>query len=396
MGRSAVARMILVIRLIEDNMEHFEVGECVLPGDMVFPGRVLQGAHCLRQFAGVAHSFGRRGFVLYSRSAKSSGALDVMLGQGKTGRSVLPWRYSGGEPTLDQVEDVLQVARGQGAEWIAGIGGGSALDCAKSVAGLLHAPGAVSDYHGGRSIDTVGVPFLAVPTTAGSGSEATMVAVLSDPENKFKRSIRHPSFVARAVFLDPCTLIGMPATQIAHSGMDALVQAVEAFCSGKRTRVTDSFARESLGLILQYLERFYADSLDRDAAHGMLVGSYLAGLALSGARLGVGHGLAHPVGMQSGLGHGLVCAMALPHILQFNRGADPVRFRELDAMFGGRVDQRVGELLCALHIPANTGLPYPLEAEAMIDEVLASGSTEANPRPVSREDAEMLLHTLYR
>jgi alcohol dehydrogenase class IV len=367
----------------------------MLPADMVFPGRVLQGAHCLLQFAKVAQSFGGRGVVLYSRSAGAKGLLDEIQGSEKSAGTMLAWRYGGGEPTLEQVEDVLQVARGHGAEWIAGVGGGSVLDCAKAAAGLLHAQGSVADYHAGREIEPSSVPFLAVPTTAGSGSEATMVSVLSDPRHALKRSIRHPSFVARVVFLDPCGVAGTPARQIAYSGMDALVQAIEAFCSRKRTRLTDDYARQAIGLILGSLERFYADSQDLDAAHGMLVGSYLAGLALSGARLGVGHGLAHPVGIQAGLGHGLVCAMVLPHVLAFNREADGERFRELDAMFGGSVDARVVGLLSCFGIPKNTGMPYPEQAGPMLDEILASGSTEANPRPVSREDAEMLLRKLY-
>ena len=366
-----------------------------LPRDMVLPGRLLQGAGCLACFGEVAASFGERGVVIYGRSAGRSGTLGQVL-EGLPSDGVLAWRYDGGEPTLEQVEDVLQVARGHGAQWIAGIGGGSVMDCAKAAAGLLHAPGAVAEYHAGREIGGDGVPFLAVPTTAGSGSEATMVAVLSDPLRGVKRSIRHPHFVARAVWLDAEVMQGLSAQQAACSGMDALVQAIESYCSRNRTWFTDAMARQAMQLILACIERFFADRRDVQSAQGMLMGSYLAGLALSGARLGVVHGLAHPVGMQAGLGHGLVCAMALPHVLRFNRESDAKRFAELDVIFGGSVDATVERLLKVLGIPSDTGKPLPEALDGMIDEVVVSGSTAANPREVTRADAAALLRALYR
>ena len=364
------------------------------PTDMVFPGRVLSGGGCIAQFRDVAASFGERGLVVYSRSIGREGVLSQIMGDAS--EKILAWRYGGGEPTLDNVEDILQVARGHGAEWIAGVGGGSVLDCAKAAAGLLDAPGSVADYHAGRPIDAQGIPFLAVPTTAGSGSEATMVSVLSDAEKGIKRSIRAPHFIARVVFLDPCLLATLPRAQAVHSGMDALVQAVESFCSRNHTRLTDDFARASLERILPNLVSFCDDRGDVVVARAMLTGSYLAGLALSGARLGVVHGLAHPVGIHAGLGHGLVCAMALPHVLRFNRAFAPARFAELDALCDGSIDTRVTDMMEVLGVPDHVSRPFPEDPASMIDEILASGSTAANPRPVSREDALALLQLLYR
>lgn len=363
----------------------------VLPADMVLPGRVLTGIGCLDSFADIATRFGDRGLIVYSRSV---GRTDFLASL-SFGERTLAWRYPGGEPTLETVEDLLQVARGHGAEWVAGIGGGSVLDCAKAVAGLVDAPGSVADYHGGRSIDARGIPFLAVPTTAGSGSEATMVSVLSDPDKGVKKSIRDPQFIARTVFLDANVLRGLTEKQAIFSGMDALVQAIEAFCSRKRTPWTDDFARRALLLILGNLPAFCADRSDADAAEAVLTGSFLAGMALSGARLGVAHGLAHPVGMHTGLGHGLVCAIALPHVLRFNRESDPDRFAELDALCGGSVDAKVATFIHTFGIPPNTGVPAPKDPAPLVAEVLASGSTAANPRKVTETDARALLNLMY-
>ncbi len=365
----------------------------VLPADMVFPGRVLSGVGCLEKFRAVSTGLGPRGVVVYGRSIGRRDIVSRMIGGADT--NMLPWRYAGGEPTLGQVEDILQVARGHGADWVAGVGGGSVVDCAKAVAGLLDAPGSVADYHAGRAIESMGVPYLAVPTTAGSGSEATMVSVLSDPASGVKRSIRAPHFIARAVFLDAAALAALPRMQAAHSGMDAVVQAIESFCSRNHTVLTDGFAREALRLILPNLLPFCADRSNPYAAQAMLHGSYLAGLALSGARLGVVHGLAHPVGIHAGLGHGLVCAIALPHVLRFNRGSVPERFAALDEICNGSVDDCVADLMHALEIPDYVDHAYPKNPEPMIEEILASGSTAANPRAVSREDAIALLQSLY-
>ena len=369
--------------------------EQMFPMDMVFPGRVLSGVGCIDSFQSVSRTIGARGVIVYSRSVGCTDVLRRMMGE-TTSHDVIPWRYDGGEPTLEQVEDILQVARGHGVEWIAGVGGGSVLDCAKAAAGLLDAPGAVADYHAGRAIDARGVPFLAVPTTAGSGSEATMVAVLSDPEKALKRSIRAPHFIARAAFLDGTVMRDLPRAQAAHSGMDALVQAIESFCSRNHTRLTDQFAREALQLILENLLPFCHDRTDEKVAHAMLMGSYLAGLALSGARLGVVHGLAHPVGIHTGLGHGLVCAIALPHVLRFNRASDPARFAELDACCGGSIDTCVADMMAALDIPDHLSHAFPEDPEPMLNEILASGSTAANPRAVSRDDALQLLRAMYK
>jgi alcohol dehydrogenase class IV len=222
-----------------------------------------------------------------------------------------------------------------------------------------------------------------------------MVSVLSSPARELKRSIRNPHFIARAVFLDPSLLWGLPQDVIAHSGMDALVQGIESFCSTKATCFTKWLSRTAIELISENLVSFYDDPENLDSAQSVLLGSYFAGLALSGARLGVVHGLAHPLGMDTGYRHGYLCAMCLPHALVFNRPSAPRLFRELDTMLGGSIDDCVMRMMDKMGVPSRLTKPMRRDPDEMVDEILASGSTASNPRSVSREDAHAFLQKVY-
>lgn len=366
--------------------------------DWALPGRVMVETDGLGRLPGICRDFGQRGVVFFGRSFGRSEEHSSFLEQWSERREVLPWRYAGGEPTLAMVEEMLSVARGHGADWIVGIGGGSVMDAAKAVAGLMHAPRSVATYHAGQAIEAGDqIPFIAVPTTAGTGSEATPVSVLSNPEQCTKRSIRHPLFMARFVLLDASLLCGMPREVIAHSGMDALTQAIEAYLSRKATRWSDGLALEAVRLIHSGLLPFYENPQSIRSAAFILQGSFLAGLALSVARLGVVHGLAHPVGVRSGVPHGQVCAAALPMALAYNQPAvEPVRWSALQSVLeSSDLIQHCSQLLEAMSIASPLKMQIPSDRDAMIAEVLASGSTAANPRKVSAADAERLIVSLY-
>ena len=310
------------------------------------------------------------------------------------GVSVVPIRHHGGEPTLADVSLLAATARQQRADWISGVGGGSILDLAKAASALIHASHPPVHYHDGAAIDSAGITFVAVPTTAGTGAEATINSVLTNELTGTKRSIRHIGMMARVVILDPGLLSACPPQVIADSGLDALTQAIEAYSSRNSVWLSDALALKATGLIAGNLEAVYRDS-QAPAAGDLLTGSYLGGVALSFARLGVVHGLAHPLGTLYHLPHGAVCAACLPVALEFNREAFGVKYKDLSHAVGGDLISTVRALMNRLGMTSPfSGKPLK-EPETIIRETLASGSTQANPRPVTRPDVEHMLACLF-
>jgi alcohol dehydrogenase class IV len=307
---------------------------------------------------------------------------------------VRAWQHAGGEPTLAQLDALLADARAWRPDWIAAIGGGSVLDIGKACAGLLHAPLPPAAYHGGEAIPPAHTPFAAVPTTAGTGSEATIVTVLTDERAGLKKSIRHPTFMPRLVILDAHLLAGCPPAVVAASGMDALTQAIESYISRGATWFSDALAGEAMRRIHAALPRVVAGAGGPDA-EALLTGSYLAGLALSHARLGLVHGLAHPLGLRYHAPHGVVCAVCLPEVLAFNHAAAGDKYGVLADLLGG------DPVACTRALLASLGIVSPFRGQALIDEpaivseTLASGSTAANPRAVSEDDVKTMLARLF-
>ncbi len=366
----------------------------VLPNDLLFPLRTISGGGAITQLIPECLTFGARGMLVHGRSLAESGVLDRLLANVPYDRSICNWRHPGGEPTLAELEDLLAAARGHGADWIAAIGGGSVMDIGKAAAGLLEAPLAARDYHDGEPIEASRIPFLAAPTTAGTGSEATTVSVLTNTDENLKRSIRHPSFMARTVILDSELLAGCPQAVLASAGMDALTQAIESFTSRNATWLTDALAQKAIGMIAESLPVAF-DSGGHEGADVLLEGSYLAGIALSNARLGVVHGLAHPLGVRYHLPHGVVCSVCLLPALKFNRAAMGPKYDAMGRMLGGDPVERVAELITMLGISSPFAGRELADADGIVQETLASGSTAANPRSVQAADVDALLAEIF-
>jgi alcohol dehydrogenase class IV len=296
---------------------------------------------------------------------------------------------------VDAVEALRAEIRKNRPNWVAAVGGGSVIDLAKAAAGLADASESAAFYQTHpAAIPPSSLPLLVAPSTAGTGSEATVVAVLTDPSRTLKQSIRHPSFMPRRVILDPDLLAGCPPATIAAAGLDAFIQAFESYTSRFATAFTRALSERSLVRIADCLLPLYHGDLT--AAADMLEASYLAGLALSHARLGVIHGLAHPLGARFGVAHGLVCALCLPAALAYNRSALQNDLAELKKRHGLDVEAKVASWLEAMRLENPLAGQTVADRDAFIRETLASGSTAANPRAVSAEDASSLLDTVLK
>ncbi|MGQ9661791.1 MAG: iron-containing alcohol dehydrogenase family protein [Kiritimatiellia bacterium] len=366
----------------------------VLPENLILPTRTIVRTGSASDLLRESAAFGNRGVLVHGTSLRRSGRLDHILAGTPPGMSLHTWEHKGGEPTVYDLECLREGARQQAVQWVAAVGGGSVLDLGKGCAGLLHASLPVSAYHEGEKIPSTTVPFIAVPTTAGTGSEATPVVVLSNPNRLLKSSIRHPTFMARLVILDPELLSGTPRQVIGQAGLDALTQAIESYLSRMATRFTEQLSLEALQLLFGSLENVYHGA-SGEPAQRLLEGSYLAGIALANARLGLVHGLAHPLGVRYKVPHGLACAACLVPVLEFNRPFVEEKYGRMSACVGSDLIEAIEQLMNNLALSTPFRGQALRDVDAIVAETLASGSTAANPRPVSQADVQELLSRVF-
>lgn len=371
------------------------------------PTEVITGVGCLGQLGAVARRYGQRALLVCGGGAmRRSGTLDrAQTLLGSEGVTTATYDRVSGEPSLDIVEGGIAAAREQDSQVIVGLGGGSAMDAAKAIAGLLLLPGTVRDYHQGRKIEGPGLPFIAIPTTAGTGAEVTKNAVLIDPTRDIKASIRDDTWFARAALVDPELTLSLPPSVTASTGGDALCQAIEAYVSVGAMPATDALATEAIRLLGGSLVRAFNDGQDIEARSNALYGSMLAGVALANARLGGVHGMAHPLGYRYNIPHGTICGLLLPYVMKYSLAYATAKYSRVAALLG--VDTRdmtreeaarksvhaVEGILDALEIPRCLA-PFGVTEdsfEVIIAESLPSGSLKHNPRPLGAEDVRHVL-----
>jgi alcohol dehydrogenase len=298
-----------------------------------------------------------------------------------------------GEPTVDHVDSGRKVCRENQCDLVVGMGGGSGIDAAKVIAGLAFEQEPTEIYHSGKEIAGRGLPFVAIPTTAGTGSEVTPNSVISNPRTFEKKSIRSSLFLARVAIVDPELTLSVPPTVTGHTGMDALTQAIESYISIYATPITEALSLEAAWLIARSLLIAYRQGANLGARTDMAYGSLMAGMALANARLGVVHGIAHPLGVRYHIPHGLVCAVLLPRAMRLNAEAAKEKFGRLAQVFGKEPIAFVEELSEALSLP-KTLRAYKVKAAdfpAIVRESMPSGSLKANPKKVTEGDVEMIL-----
>jgi alcohol dehydrogenase class IV len=229
------------------------------------------------------------------------------------------------EPTIDLIREGVEAFRGAGCDLVIAIGGGSAIDAGKAIAAAAANPGDLLDYleviGRGQPLDHAPWPFIAVPTTAGTGSEVTRNAVLGSPEHGVKVSLRSPLMLPRVAIVDPALALGLPPAITASTGLDALTQLIEPFVSSRANPFTDGLCLDGIRHASASLLRACRDGSVADARTGMAYASLLGGLSLANAGLGVVHGFAAPIGGMFDAPHGAVCAALLPAGMHANIAA---------------------------------------------------------------------------
>ncbi|MHC4444105.1 MAG: iron-containing alcohol dehydrogenase [Planctomycetota bacterium] len=251
-----------------------------------------------------------------------------------------------GEPTVELVRQGTQLAREKDCRLVIGIGGGSAIDTGKAVAAMIDNTGDLLDYleviGKGEQLTQPPVPYIAVPTTAGTGAEVTRNAVIASATHKVKVSLRSPLMLPRLALIDPELTYHLPPDITASTGMDALTQLIEAYVSVKATPLTDAICGEGIQRAARSLVRAYQDGRDSSAREDMAIASLFSGLALANAGLGAAHGFAAPLGGMFNAPHGAVCAALIPQVMAVNVKALRQRSPESEAL--SRYD-RIGQIL---------------------------------------------------
>lgn len=306
--------------------------------------RILFGEGKRKELAPAVAAFGKRCLIV---TGANSGRA-AFLAEGLKSRGVGCHFFTvAAEPSIHRVEEGRLMAAEFQAEAIVSIGGGSAIDCGKAIAILATNGGELLDYleviGRAKAFEKPPLPFAAVPTTAGTGTEVTRNAVLSSPEHRVKVSLRSPLMLPRLAVIDPELTYGLPPELTASTGMDALTQLIEPFLSIRANPMTDAICREGLAKVTQALHRVVQNPGDHSARKVMSLCSFFGGLALANAGLGAVHGFAAAIGGMFAASHGAVCAALLLPVLEANHAAltereprNPVlqRFDELGRLFG--------------------------------------------------------------
>jgi alcohol dehydrogenase class IV len=376
--------------------------------------RIVFGAGRMAEAPEVIRALGGRRVLIVTGSTPARAA-PLREGLDRLGLSTIVFRVEG-EPTLEVVREGTATAIAAGCDGVVALGGGSVLDAGKAIAALAANGGDPLDYleviGRGRPLTQPSVPLVAIPTTAGTGSEVTRNAVLGSKEERVKASLRSPLMLPRVALVDPELLLGAPAAVLSSSGLDALSQLIEPFVCSRANPLTDALAREGIRRSARSLRRAVLEELGAPEREDLALASLFGGLCLANAGLGAVHGFAAPAGGMFQAPHGAVCAALLAATLEVNLRAvrarsreHPVlaRFQEVAALLTGRTEARaeegitwVRELCQALSVPGlgRYGLTRA-EVPLLVEKARAASSMKANPVVLSDEElTEIALRSL--
>jgi alcohol dehydrogenase class IV len=361
--------------------------------------RVIFGEGTVATLPELARTFGSHPMVVTGASSGRNAPLISALSAETLSVS--------GEPTVDLVREGARRVQDAACDVVISVGGGSVIDAGKAIATVATNGGEPLDFlevvGKGQTIVTPPLPFIAIPTTAGTGSEVTRNAVLGSTEHGVKASLRSPLMLPRVALVDPELTYGLPPAVTASTGLDALTQLIEPYVSNRANPLVDAICVEGIRRVAGALHRAYHDGTDRDARRDMALASLFGGLALANAGLGVVHGFAAPLGGRWKAPHGALCAALLPHGMAANVAAlrarasqHPAleRYATIARLLTGRNEAGVEggidwirETCTELNVP-------PLRAwgiteadlPGVVEEAARASSMKANPLPLTREE----------
>lgn len=316
-------------------------------------------------------------------------------------------RFSGvtAEPPLAVVDQAVEVARMRECDGVVAVGGGSSIDTAKGVAAVAPREGGIRNLVGEGALDHQGLPTVALPTTSGTGSEVTGIAIFTDEDTQLKVAVASPYLIPNVAIVDPNLTISAPKSVTAVSGIDAMSHAIEAFTSRNASPQTDALAKEAMSRMAANLCLAVSGGSEPQPRYEMAVGSLMAGMAFANAGVSAAHALAYPLGARFHLTHGVCIAILLPHVMRANRTSSPGKYAMVARIIGGEEDGEddvaaaaraadlVAELVSDCGVPSrltevgvDAGAIHDMaEAAAKIDRLLRN-----NPRRLDAEEIEAI------
>lgn len=351
----------------------------------------------------------KKAFIVSGPHLKKAGYVDLCAEKLKqAGIDSDSFTETEGNPSTDTVEKAAEKFKESGAQMIVAFGGGSPLDVAKAVAVLGTYGGKITDYEGVGKVPGPVVPMLAIPTTAGTGSEVTSFSVITDHSRDYKLTVGSTYLLPEYVILDPELITTVPMKTAAYCGVDAMVHALESYISLAASPFSEMMSLQALELIGANIKTYVEDRKERKAAEAMLLGSLFAGIAFSHARLGDVHAMSHPVSAFFDVPHGLANAVLLPTVVEFNCLADNGKYYEIYRRVAENPvseESFMPEMLAKelKNINSSLGIPATLKEvgvdsskfEEMATDAMKSGNISVNPRYTTKEDVLLMYNQTY-
>ncbi|QBG49000.1 iron-containing alcohol dehydrogenase [Verrucomicrobia bacterium S94] len=346
----------------------------------------------------------QRVFIVTGPHVSQTDGFAAMKAVAEMGRDVAVFNETQGDPSVEQVTEMIAQAKAFGADAVIGMGGGSPIDAAKVVAAALFNDRKVEEMVGTDLVPNRCAPLFIIPTTAGTGSEATNISILTDTEEQMKKAVISNNILPHAAFLVPELTVSMPPRITSMTGIDAFCHATEAYLSKRRNPYSDGMALRALGLIARWLEKACSEPENLEAREGMLMASFFAGLAFTNASVTAIHAFAYPLGGRYHTPHGMANALMLAPVLRHNLDGNEERFADLSEAFCGIRDAEtfVPQVQA---LKKNIGLPMSLEdagvpeadLEPMAEAVLGvTRLLEVNPNPIGISDALRIYQEAFK
>lgn len=365
------------------------------------PQEIIVGKGSLARLPEAAEKLGgKHGFIISGPHLNKMGIVaSCSESLENAGIKVDAYTETEGNPSVETVEKAAAAFCKSGADFIIALGGGSPMDVAKAVGVVARYGGSITEYEGGGRVQGDIIPLIAIPTTAGTGSEVTAFSVITDHSRNYKLTVFSYKLIPAYAILDPELLTTAPVSVAAACGIDAMVHALEAYISKDASPFSDAMAEKALELIGKNIRRYVADRTDIEAAEAMITGSLFAGIAFSWARLGDVHAMSHPVSAYFDVPHGVANAILLPTIVEYNALADRGKYLKLfnyisltpasEAEFEPfMLVDLLTELNEQLGIPGSLGEVGVTadKFDAMADDAMKSGNIAVNPRSTTKKD----------
>jgi alcohol dehydrogenase class IV len=316
------------------------------------------------------------------------------------------------EPVAEYVQEGLEAFKGNGCDFLLAVGGGSPMDTAKAVSVMATNAGSIEDYMGIGKVPKKGMPVIAVPTTAGTGSEVTSFSIITDTKKDVKMLIGSPFLIPAIAVVDPQLTLTLPKDITAATGTDALTHAIEAYASVKAQPMSDIMALASIELIAGNLKQAWSDGKNLGARENTMMGALMGGIAFSNSSVALVHGMARPIGAYFHVRHGASNAALLGTVMEFSLEGNPARYARIAQAMGADISglsemevarrgaEAVKKLIKDIEIPSLRELGVGKEkleqlAPKMSEDAIASGSPANNPRQASKEEIIELYKIAY-